>query len=900
MKNKVLFSGLGLICLLATIGVVRHASKTETPAVLPQQNKSEMAVLVKFKAGIISPSTLRHSTTELPNQQLQSIFEANGITSMMCVFQNRYGKDGKLKSTPARQNFNQLESWQKIMMPSLEEATAFLQIAKNLPDVEYAQLDERFEFKPAISPDDPSYLLGQQWHLNSTNNPTADIDAPEAWDINRGRNDVTIAILDGGVDYNHRDLDPGNRSRVIAGIDTGSGDNDPLDDLPYNDPKSYAGHGTSVAGIVGAITNNNNLVAGVMWNCKIMPVKMVGGGNFSIKYPFGSIDVNFATTALPGDVANAIDYAVNNGAQVINLSYGFHRIGFPIDQVILQVPLLYQTLNNAYLNNVVTCASMGNEFLTDNSPSYPAGFSEQVIPVGGSDNQRARVNTSNTGSHISVVAPGIGIVTAARGGGVNTSFTGTSAASPIVAGVAGLIISQGKDRNFNLTNNDVKRIIELTAVDAGVVIGFDNDTGYGIVNANNALRLLAPPNVLYHYTSTGGTSTKIATISRWILLDNRWGLAAATYFGVDQYKITKRVTFDVPFCAPPKVWMRERESKSLDYSNPNLARPRAFITNVTATGFDLEYVTYFVKNSTTGAEINKWVPAPPTSSVVAYTVVGQPNPASLVTMSGPSPVCSSATFLANNNSNNLPVTWSSSNPSGLSINPATGVATRQNNYNGPATITAVINGSCGSVVLAYPVIVGKGTSENQFTILGSNYCRSLTLMFNGYVGIVPGATNYQWFVKTGSGSYLATPFNGPTQYSIDRAISRTQPQYFKVIVTTPCGNLEAEDGPYQAFVGDCSGVGGVLRVFPNPSSAQLTLDFETPSDINLAAQEQTEQSVAADFEAQLYFPFGNLATMGKSKNSKITLDVSTLPDGLYVLKVNKQGEVFTRQISIKH
>lgn len=867
MKNKILFSSLGLICLLATIGVIHYASKTEVPAVLPHQNKFEMGVLVKFKAGVVSTSTLRHSTTELPNQQLQSIFEANGITSMMCVFQNRYGNDGKLKADLAKQNFNQLENWQKIVMPSLEEAKAFLQVIKNLPEVEYAQLDERFEFKPAVAPDDPAYTFGQQWHLNSTNNPTADIDAPEAWDINRGRNDVTIAILDGGVDYNHRDMDPGNRSRVIAGIDTGSGDNDPLDDLPYNDPKSYAGHGTSVAGIVGAITNNNNLVAGVMWNCKIMPVKMVGGGNFSIKYPFGSIDVNFATTALPGDVANAIDYAVNNGAQVINLSYGFHRIGFPIDQVILQVPLLYQTLNNAYLNNVVTCASMGNEFLTDNSPSYPGGFSEQVIPVGGSDNQRARVNTSNTGSHISVVAPGIGIVTTARGGGVNTSFTGTSAASPIVAGVAGLIISQGKDRNFNLTNNDVKRIIELTAVDAGVVIGYDNDTGFGIVNANNALQLLAPPNVLHHYTSTGGTSTKIATISRWILLDNRWGLAAATYFGVDQYKITKRVTFDVPFCAPPKVWMRERESTSLDYSNPNLARPRAFITNVTATGFDLEYVTYFVKNSTTGAEINKWVPAPPTSSVVAYTVVGQPNPASLMTMSGPSLVCSSATFLANNNASNLPVTWFSSNPSSLSINSTTGVATRQNNYNGPATITATIGGACGNVALPpLNIWVGNPPANNNTLIwMGTRGVNPVSTSpgssYSVNVDEVPQTTSYTWFLPSGfsllnggstttlSNSVYITTSTVSGTYSISCRVNNSCGGSFTRNLTINNGVSGGGNNCPPGFRPPCRPGPAPLRVFPNPSSAQLTLDFEAPSDINLLAQEQTAQSVTADFDA---------------------------------------------------
>ena len=92
-----------------------------------------------------------------------------------------------------------------------------------------------------------------------------------------------------------------------------------MDDLPNNEPLSFAGHGTNVAGVIGAITNNGNQVAGVMWNCKIMPVKMVSTGRLEITYPFGSYNWDFSTTAFPSDVADAIDYAVNNNAHVINL-----------------------------------------------------------------------------------------------------------------------------------------------------------------------------------------------------------------------------------------------------------------------------------------------------------------------------------------------------------------------------------------------------------------------------------------------------------------------------------------------------------------------------------------------------------------------------------------------------
>src|SRR5690606_10231528 len=137
--------------------------------------------------------------------------------------------------------------------------------------------------------------------------------------------------------------------------------------------------------------------------------------------------------------------------------------------------LLFDALNNAYKNNVVVTASMGNKFGEDNSVRYPAGFREQVIAVGGTNSNGTRRSSSNTGPHISLSAPGTGIWTTERGGGTDNP-SGTSFSAPMVAGVAGLVISQGKDRNFNLTNDDVRHILELTATDVSAT-GFDQETG---------------------------------------------------------------------------------------------------------------------------------------------------------------------------------------------------------------------------------------------------------------------------------------------------------------------------------------------------------------------------------------------------------------------------------------
>jgi subtilisin family serine protease len=282
---------------------------------------------------------------------------------------------------------------------------------------------------------------------------------------------------------------------VIAGYDSGNDDNDPMDDLPTDAALSFGGHGTHVAGIIGAIANNQAQVSGIMWNCKIMPVKMVGNGSLTFTYPFGSTNWDFSTTAFPSDVADAIDYAVNNGAHVINLSYGFDSMGALLNDVILRVPLLYNAILNAYNHNVVVIAAMGNEYLRGNPIQYPAAFRE-VIAVGSmrNSNPTSRSSFSSTGNHICVSAPGDNILSTIRGGGTGLK-SGTSMAAPVVSGVAGLIISQGLDRNFNLTNDDVRHILERTADDiTSTGIGFDNETGHGEINALSALSLLNTPN----------------------------------------------------------------------------------------------------------------------------------------------------------------------------------------------------------------------------------------------------------------------------------------------------------------------------------------------------------------------------------------------------------------------
>ena len=299
-------------------------------------------------------------------------------------------------------------------------------------------------------PNDP--FFNQQWSLNQPND--FDIDAPEAWDIENGSSDVVIAILDTGVDYNHPDLEdniwinedeiPGNfrdddqngyiddvigYDFVHTTVEVAFGEDGKFID---NDPMDFAGHGTHCAGIAGAVTNNGIGIAGVCWNAKIMAVRAGYSGEDDI----GRLDSEA--------IVLGMRYAVKNGANVISMSFGG-----PIPSLFTQSAIEY-----AYENGVVLIAAAGNEF-TD-KVKYPAVFDE-VISVAATNQQDNRADFSNYGSWIDVAAPGVSINSTYPDNSYK-KISGTSMACPMVAGLAGLILS----KNNSLSPDDVRTIIEYS------------------------------------------------------------------------------------------------------------------------------------------------------------------------------------------------------------------------------------------------------------------------------------------------------------------------------------------------------------------------------------------------------------------------------------------------------
>ncbi len=380
--------------------------------------------------------------------------------------------------------------------------TADLPTIRKDPAVESAQTSQNVRL--AAVPNDPKFP--DQWHLRNTGQDGgtvgADIHAVPAWNIATGLSSITVAVVDTGADLQHPDLQPNIWTNVheIPGNSIDDDSDGYVDDVhgwnftatsaqtPYgnNNPQDDHGHGTSCAGLVAAVGNNGIGVTGVSWNSKIMPVKVV-------KADGQGEDIW---------VAQGIIYAVDAGADVISVSLVMDT----------DVPAVHSAVTYAISSGVTVVAAMGN----DNSSTirFPAAIPE-VIAVGSTDHNDKRSWFSNIGTHIDVVAPGSDVVTTALGSIANPAattnyFTGTSASTPIVAGMCAVVLSV----NNTLSPNQMQNLIRQGADDLPPY-GFDISTGYGRVNLYATLLALldtSPPStpavsVADPYTSSSSSLT---------------------------------------------------------------------------------------------------------------------------------------------------------------------------------------------------------------------------------------------------------------------------------------------------------------------------------------------------------------------------------------------------------
>jgi len=408
-----------------------------------------------------------------------------------------------------RMEFTEQEYLLEVLGPDAEAVFAALDAFNHCPEAEWAAPNTAFQPKlgdqvvpdgavadrrlriasagqdantPGVFPNDEYFPM--QWHLYNTGQsggtPGADIRAPEAWEITTGDPNIMVAILDCGVDTSHPDL----INNLVAGYDFFEND-------PYPDPALVGEtnlHGTACAGLVAAQGNNSIGVTGVTWNCKVMPIRQT------------QIQPNPTTEAIG---ATALRWAAAQGADIVN---GRGATSYPTP--IIHSAIVDITRPGGIGRNGKGCVIVYPAINANSSVYYPARYPE-VIAVGATDHRDLRWGYSNYGPELDIMAPGgpyppgsggdvfaiwtTDIAGSSGGNGIIKGlpitdyipFGGTSAAAPIVAGVAALILSVEP----NLTNDEVRHFLERSAKDLGEP-GRDDYYGWGRVDARAALDMV--------------------------------------------------------------------------------------------------------------------------------------------------------------------------------------------------------------------------------------------------------------------------------------------------------------------------------------------------------------------------------------------------------------------------
>jgi subtilisin family serine protease len=421
----------------------KRASTAEEIAVAEARILSRPEVLVKFKPGV-SRETIDELTARFNDRVEDSIESDPGLESI----------------------------------DDLDDANADATAAKysTLPEVEFAEPNYAIELDavelalPPIVPSDPRF--DEQWALANSGQrggkQGADISAMHAWLTTTGSDKVVVAVLDSGVDYRHDDLAPNMWKRpasVAPYQDAQLGTIDDEDGFNAidneSDPMDENGHGTHCAGIIGAEGGNNIGITGVNWKVRIMPLKFMNAGGFG-------------TTK---DAIEAINYVIDRkkagvNVRIISASWGGTQRSRALEEVI----------RKAYENDILFVAAAGNSSVNnDRNPHFPSSY-PNVLSVAALDRNDQLASFSNYGvKSVAIAAPGVDILSTWLGNEYEEK-SGTSMATPVVAGVAALIVAD----NPRVSVDELKKRI-LASSDPIVALNGKVATG-GRVNAAKALR----------------------------------------------------------------------------------------------------------------------------------------------------------------------------------------------------------------------------------------------------------------------------------------------------------------------------------------------------------------------------------------------------------------------------
>lgn len=403
--------------------------RTDCAQVLALRPNSQLSTVQTSSWSVASRETLREVRQEL--QQVEHVPDELilGVEDGTLLSQTLGPLHGEQFAFEGQKEILRLR-----LAPGTDLATA-LASAREIPGVAYAEPNQVIRLD---SPDSesvsgvalgqgnvPNDLSGELWALHNPENPAADIDALQAWDITTGtREGALIAVLDSGADYNHPDLKANivRNENEIPGDGIDNDGNGVIDDIfGYNafeghgDPMDGMGHGTHCTGTIAAVGNNGKGVVGVNWKAKVLPVKIFH-------------DRGLTTTDA---ILRGIAYANSRGAAVTSNSWGG--------------PAFSQAIHDAFQSSpALHIAAAGNDsHNTDEKPSYPANYElPNMISVGASSPSDEASWFSNVGREtVDLFAPGEKILSTVPGGELGEK-SGTSMATPHVSGVAGLVLAE--------------------------------------------------------------------------------------------------------------------------------------------------------------------------------------------------------------------------------------------------------------------------------------------------------------------------------------------------------------------------------------------------------------------------------------------------------------------------
>ena len=410
---------------------VEHAKKvSERPAFIPGE------IIVKFRenvdievSGITDKSSLNQLNDRFGVKEIENIFNKSGkdaanlITGMVAQKSGSKSRTYKIKIEDDDDSFEALREYSKD------------------PNVEYAE--PNYLYYVDAEANDPSYDV--KWGLTN-------IKANSSWDITTGNQDIVIAIIDTGVDYDHEDLEANMQGNCTGGCPNSTGyDVVEINTTAYqdagfelipeedytvndNDPDDYNGHGSHCAGIAAAVSNNSIGTTGTCWNCRIMPVR----AGFSIRYDGGTYGL-----LENDDISEAIIYAADSGADIISMSFGGSYSS-----------TIEDAIEYASNKSIILIAAAGNDGV--NNTSYPAGY-DKVLSVAAHRSNDRPASFTNYGSWVDVSAPGNSIYSTVSNNGYGYK-SGTSMAAPMVAGAAGILLSY----NSSLNQTEITELFQKT------------------------------------------------------------------------------------------------------------------------------------------------------------------------------------------------------------------------------------------------------------------------------------------------------------------------------------------------------------------------------------------------------------------------------------------------------